>query len=236
MQTHTIEAATHGRYLVDRPVGEGPFPLLVGFHGYAEGADRMLDELVRIRGPRPWVLVSVQALNRFYGRASTVVANWMTREDRELAIADNLSYVASVVAAVRRDQPTTDVVVYAGFSQGVAMAYRAAAFVASPEVPRPRGVVLLAGDIPPDVAPVLSSLPPVLVGRGTEDDWYTEPKATADLETFRVAGVRPSLHVFDSGHVWDPSFIARAGEFLDEVIRRTSVPKNPGPTPESLNS
>lgn len=224
--SHQIATRTHGRYLVDRPAGEGPFPMLVGFHGYSESADRMLEELVRVRASRPWLLVSVQALNRFYSRASTVVANWMTREDRELAIADNVAYVRSVVAAVRRDEPTTDVLVYAGFSQGVAMAYRAAAFVAGDNVPRPRGAVLLAGDIPPDVVPVLPSLPPLLLGRGTEDDWYTEPKAAADLETFQAAGVKPSLHVFEGGHVWNSSFVALAGEFLDQVaaLRRTSQP------------
>ena len=157
MHIHTIEARTHGRYLVDQPAGDGPFPMLVGFHGYSEGAERMLEELRRVRGDRPWLLVSVQALNRFYSRASTVVASWMTREDRELAIEDNIAYVRSVVAAVRRDRPVTDALVYAGFSQGVAMAYRAAAFVAADGIPRPAGAILLAGDIPPDVAPRLGA-------------------------------------------------------------------------------
>ena len=217
MDTHTIEARTHGRYLVDRPDGAGPFPLLVGFHGYSEGADRMLEEMRGVRGERRWLLASVQALSRFYSKASTVVASWMTREDRELAIADNLDYVRSVVRAVQRDYPVNDVVAYAGFSQGVAMAYRAAAFVAADGIPHPRGAILLAGDVPPDVAPHLSQLPALLIGRGTTDHWYTEPKANADLEVFRSAGVEPSVHVFEGGHVWEESFVARAGMFLDRI-------------------
>ena len=119
---HTIAATTHGRYLVDSPAGEGPFPMLVGFHGYAEGAGAMMQELVRIRGELPWLLVSVQALNRFYAKGGAVVASWMTREDRELAMADNIAYVTSVVGAVRTQHRTTSTLVYAGFSQGVAMA------------------------------------------------------------------------------------------------------------------
>jgi predicted esterase len=218
MQIHTIEARTHGRYLVDRPEGDGPFPVLVGFHGYSEGADRMLEELRRIRGERRWLLVSIQALNRFYSRASTVVASWMTREDRELAIADNIAYVRSVLAAVRHDQPVTEALVYAGFSQGVAMAYRAAAFAAGDGVPRPCGAILLAADIPPDVVPHLGDLPPLLVGRGRDDHWYTEPKAAEDLERFQAANVTPELHVFDGGHVWDESFVDRAGRFLDRLV------------------
>src|SRR4029453_14158470 len=108
MLSHTIPTTTHGRYLVDRPSGVGPFPLLVGFHGYKESAEHMLAELVRIRGERPWLLASVQALNRFYDRDNAkVIAGWMTRQDRELAIADNIAYVASVVAAARPSNPPT---------------------------------------------------------------------------------------------------------------------------------
>ena len=231
MHVHSIAAQVHGRYLVDRPEGDEPFPLLVGFHGYAERAEHMLEALQRIRGERPWLLVSVQALNRFYTRSQDVVGNWMTREDRELVIADNIAYVAAVVAAVRRDYPTTTHVVYAGFSQGVAMAYRALAFAAagpgvSPNTAGPgespgiraAGGILLAGDVPPDVAPWLASLPPLLIGRGTTDDWYTEAKAAADLSLFAAAGVSPQILVFEGGHVWDESFITAAGQFLARTL------------------
>ncbi len=214
MQISTIEVRTHGRYLIDHPGGGQPCPLLVGFHGYAENAERMLEALARIRGERRWLLVSVQALNRFYNRGNDVVANWMTRQDRALAIADNIAYVASVIAAARRQHPTTDTIVYAGFSQGVATAYRAAAFV---RPPAPSGAILLAGDIPPDVAPVMSALPALLIGRGTADEWYTEDKASADQAVFTAAGITPTRHVFEGGHLWDESFVMRAGEFLDHL-------------------
>ena len=214
MTKHTIPTTIHGRYLVDRPDGNGPFPVLVGFHGYAEAAEHMMRELLRIRGSQPWLLVSVQALNRFYAKGGEVVSNWMTRDDREVAIADNIAYVQAVVADVRANHPTAPTLVYAGFSQGVAMAYRAIAF-AGPA----RGGIMLAGDVPPDVAPHLSSLPQILIGRGTGDSWYTEAKAAADLRTYHDAGVTPSIHVFDSGHVWHDSFIAAAHSFLEHLTR-----------------
>lgn len=226
MDAHTIATRIHGRYLVDRPAGAGPWPVLVGFHGYAERAEHMMAALQRIRGDRAWLLVSVQALNRFYTRSQDVVANWMTREDREQAIADNLAYVAAVVREVLRDQPATGTVVYAGFSQGVAMAYRALAFAASGPrhqpglgsgIPPAAGGILLAGDIPPDVAPDLASLAPLLIGRGTTDDWYTEAKAGADGALFAAAGITPQIHVFEGGHVWDETFVAAAGQFLESI-------------------
>jgi predicted esterase len=214
MTVHHIETRTHGRYLADAPAGDGPFPLLVGFHGYAEGAEHMMKELVRVRGQLPWLLVSVQALNRFYTKGGDVVANWMTREDRELAIADNIAYVTSVVAAVRARYRTAPTLVYAGFSQGVAMAYRAAAFAAPA-----RGGIMLAGDVPPDVVARLALLPPILIGRGATDDWYTEEKAAADLALFAAAGVTPSTHTFDGGHVWGESFVTTAREYLEHLRR-----------------
>ena len=217
MSVHTIEARTHGRYLVDAPRGEEPWPMLVGFHGYAEGADRMLEELRRVRGEQRWLLVSIQALHRFYSRASTVVASWMTREDRDLAIADNLAYVTTVVAAVRRAHPVNDTIVYAGFSQGAAMAYRATAFVSGESIPAPSGAILLAGDIPPDVRPRLSQLPALLVGRGRADGLYTEEMAAIDRDRFRAAGVDPNWHEFDGGHAWGDGFVARARDFLATI-------------------
>src|SRR5919106_2266873 len=98
----------HGRYLVVPPVLPGPAPLLVGFHGYAEPAEAQLDRMRAIPGAERWLLVSIQGLNRFYQRRTNeVIAGWMTRQDREHAIADNVAYVASVLDVVRRDWPTT---------------------------------------------------------------------------------------------------------------------------------
>jgi predicted esterase len=211
VQTFTIPVRTHGRYLVDRPDGDGPFPLLVGFHGYGENADDMLRELAIVRGERPWLVVSVQALHRFYNRtADVVVASWMTRQDREHAIDDNAEYVRQVVAQVRTQYATRDAIVYAGFSQGVAMAYRAAA-----RLEPARGVIALAGDVPPDVAAAAARLPPVLIGRGTADKWYTESKARADEAVLRAADVPVTMHVFEGGHEWAGSFRERAALFLD---------------------
>lgn len=175
----------------------------------------MLEPLQRIRGSRSWTLVSVQGLNRFYNRSEdVVVASWMTREDRKLAIADNIAYVSAVVAAVRQHHPVTEALFLAGFSQGAAMAYRAAAFAELTA----HGLIVLAGDVPPDVAPEASRLPPVLIGRGATDGWYTESKAGADVEVLRAANVAVTTHVFAAGHVWDPAFITRAGSFVDTLL------------------
>jgi predicted esterase len=188
---------------------------LVGFHGYQENAAIAMDVLRQIVAGRPIGIVSVQGLHRFYNRDNLVVASWMTKEDRELAIADNVAYVAKVLSAVASEYGITRPLIYAGFSQGVAMAYRAAALAQRPC----DGVIALAGDVPPDVAPLAASLPPVLIGRGTADKWYGADKAASDRVVLEQAGVAVIEHVFDGGHLWSPEFIARAGAFLDEQLR-----------------
>ena len=171
MIERTVAAGTHGRYLIEPPASPGPARILVGFHGYGEGAPAQLDRLRRIPGSDRWLLVSIQALHRFYQRRTNeVVASWMTREDRELAIADNLAYVAAVLDRVEREYPAAPRLVFAGFSQGVAMTFRAAA-----ASPRPvDGVIAVGGDVPPDVdGAALARVRRTLLCRGSRDEWYT---------------------------------------------------------------
>ena len=200
MQTLTIETPVHGRYLYeDRGAGR----LLIGFHGYGEDAAAHLEQLRQIPGIERWSVVSVQALHPFYTRSGAVVASWMTSLDRELAIADNINYVRRVLEALPRPRR----LVFAGFSQGAAMAARAAAFAA-----RADGLILLGGDLPPDVDETVT-LPPVLLGRGTGDEWYTDEKFKKDLN-FLEARTRVTPCVFAGGHEWTDAFRTAAGEFL----------------------
>ena len=96
-----VATPTHGRVLI-RHAEHDARGLLVGFHGYMENADVQMQRLEAIPGAAQWTLASVQALNRFYrGRSEEVVASWMTRQDRDIVIADNIAYVdAAVDAAV----------------------------------------------------------------------------------------------------------------------------------------
>ena len=195
IETHTIETKTHGRYLVRRGTNAH---LLVGFHGYGESAEKHLSELEKVGVD--WTLVAVQGLHRFYTRSEDVVASWMTRQDRELAIADNIEYVRRVVDELK----PSDRLVFAGFSQGAAMAYRAANAILC------NGLIILGGDLPPDVA---TADVPVLIGRGTRDDWYTDEKLKKDLSFLPHAETR----VFDGGHEWSDDFRAAAREFLSSL-------------------
>lgn len=218
-EERTIATLVHGRYLLAAPEEVSGSPLLVGFHGYGEGAERSLEELRRLPGAADWTLCAVQALHPFYNRTGQVIASWMTRQQREHAILDNIRYAASVVAEVKRTLPVSERLVYVGFSQGAAMAYRAAASAGH----ACRGVIVLGGDFPGELASLdLAGFPPVLVGRGTTDEWYDEGKMDRDLEVLRGKGIDVRTSVFTGGHEWTDEFRAAAGAFLEAAFRADS--------------
>ena len=239
---HTIDASTLGRYLVAPPSEGDPAPLLIGFHGYGENAERHLQALRGIPGVGRWRVASVQALHRFYQtRTGDVVGSWMTSLDREQAIRDNVAYVHNVVTALRASVPgqrladkvsdarrpenvreplTRDTsgpdtpLVYAGFSQGVAMAYRAALSAGH----RCDGLIVLAGDVPPELQDTPADRwPPVLLGCGRADKWYTEVKLRADLAFLESRSIALDRVVFDGGHEWHAEFHLAAGRFLERI-------------------
>jgi predicted esterase len=199
--TRTIAATVHGRYLVRQGP---PERLLVGFHGYGETADVHMAELQQIPGIDRWTAVAVQALHPFYlNRTGAIVASWMTSLDRELAIEDNRGYVRSIVGQF----PLPRQLVFLGFSQGVAMAYRAAVGSAA------TGVIALGGDVPPELFESTLHTPPVLIGRGTREDWYTVEKFEKDFKLLSAV-TTVSTCVYDGGHEWTDEFRVAAGEFL----------------------
>ena len=87
------------------------------------------------------------------------------------------------------------------------MAYRAAAGSVA------AGLIALGGDVPPELIESRPSLPPVLIGRGTREEWYTEEKLQKDL-SFLSTLTTVTTCLYDGGHEWTAEFRAAAGEFL----------------------
>jgi predicted esterase len=140
----------------------------------------------------------------------------MTREDRDLAIADNIEYVNRAVAnaAPAGARP----LVFLGFSQGVAMAYRAAIRGRH----RASGIIALGGDVPPELKAGSEIWPPVLVGAGETDSWYTAAKVDADVAHLAGRGVPHEIVRYRGGHEWTDEFRVAAGRWL-EARRRASL-------------
>jgi predicted esterase len=210
LDVHVVPTLTHGRVLVRPARAAAARGLLVGFHGYMENAATQMKRLEEIPGTAAWTLVAVQGLHRFYkGRTEEVVASWMTREDREDAIADNLAYVAAALELAPHDDSTR--IIYAGFSQGVPMAFRAAVRGRG----RAAGVIAVGGDVPPELlADSSATFPPVLLLRGARDEWYTQAKYDADVAALRQRGAAVQPVTCDAAHEWTAEVSTHAATAL----------------------
>jgi predicted esterase len=217
IRERTIATTTHGRYLAIGPSEPGPAQLLVGFHGYAEDAETQMARLRAIPGSERWHLISILGLHRFYQRRSNqVVASWMTRQDREWALADNVAYVQACIEA---ECAAPAGIVFAGFSQGVAMAFRAAV-----HAPGPASVIAVGSDVPPELdGAALGKLSSVLIARGATDELYRDAMFAKDQQRLREAGVAAHAVTLNAGHEWSADLTTAAGEFLARNQVKTGI-------------
>jgi dienelactone hydrolase len=213
MRTLSIETPTHGRVLVRDAAN--PTAVVVGFHGYTENAAIQMARLEALSGSEGWTLISIQGLHRFYrGRSDEVIASWMTRQDRDDMIADNIEYASRAIeAAAPADVP----LITTGFSQGVAMAFRAAVRGRRAAA----GVAAIGGDVPPELlADRSAALPAALLARGERDDWYTAAKMDADVNALTDRGVQPQTLVYPGAHEWTPDVSAAVSRFIASITGR----------------
>ncbi|HUU33477.1 MAG TPA: hypothetical protein VMW48_05400, partial [Vicinamibacterales bacterium] len=78
---------------------------------------------------------------------------------------------------------------------------------------------VLGGDVPPDVASRADELPPVLIGRGSRDQWYSAEALAADVATLGRAGATWSVCEFAGGHEWDDVFVTAAAQWIAQRKR-----------------
>jgi predicted esterase len=219
-RTLSIATITHGRVLVRDAPGSGI--LVVGFHGYAQRAEDLLDQLAGMPDADAWTLVSVQGLHRFYGRVpggargeERVVSSWMTREDRDTAVADNVAYVDHVVDEL--DPEGRARLVLVGFSQGASMAWRAALLGRRPTL----AVAAVGGDLPPELRSGTPGRPwpRVLLVAGQGDTWYTSAKLDADHLALTAQGVAPEILRHAGGHEWTEDVRKGVGTWISDRVQ-----------------
>jgi predicted esterase len=122
------------------------------------------------------------------------------------------------VGAVAAEWPTIPKVVFAGFSQGVGMAFRGAVNSTCCVTGVVAGVIAVAGDVPPELAPgALNRVSAALIARGTSDDLYTEEQFTKDEHRLRQSSVSVRALKLNAGHEWSSDLIQAASQFLQEL-------------------
>lgn len=209
-----VDAPVTGRVLVKRPAQQVK-AVIVGFHGYAENAESQLSRLEMLQLGAEWALVAVQALHVFYNKSGDVVASWMTRQHREHAIRHNIDYVNRTFDQFGDWLPAECGILFAGFSQGTSMAYRAAAACRR----RCLGVLAVGGDIPPELdSRSIGGIPWALHARGERDASYSQEQLERDLK--RLSDLRCSSHflLYEGAHEWNEALCRGVRARIKELL------------------
>ena len=213
METYHLPVTRTARY---HSLGGADSPREIWFalHGYGQLAAPFLSELEHVAGEGRRV-VAPEGLSRFYlrGGSGRIGASWMTREDREAEIADQLAYLDRLQAEVTSGLADVRVGVLA-FSQGTAAAGRwIVRGAARPRalVPRPRRLVLWGGGLPPDIdaAAARAALTETRVDLVAGDEDEVLPPELFERELARLRALAPDVrgHRFRGGHRLDRSLL-----------------------------
>jgi len=204
-----MQTMVSGRYLLRPSAHSAQAPLLAGFHGYGQTAEDELLLLSAIPGAEYWHCCSIEALHPFYPSRGVSGASWMTSLQRDQRIEENVRYVDAVVDALNVELSVSDKLVFHGFSQGAGMACRAAILGSHPG----SGLMLLGGDIPPELA-LLERMGRAHIARGSRDRFYTAERYDRDVARMSDAGVQVTATLFTGDHGANEEYFDAAGRFL----------------------
>ena len=184
--------------------------LWIACHGYGQLASEFLTSMRKVAA-RGRLLVAPEGLSRFYvDRASMttdppprVGASWMTREDRDVEIQDQVEYLSVLLSSLRQTVGEGARLRLLGFSQGVATVCR---WVARSDV-RPDELILWAGTLPQELE--LAAFSARLAGArvtmafGSRDLLVLPAVGETQLERLTSAGIDARLVSFEGGHRLD---------------------------------
>jgi predicted esterase len=124
MEAHYIPVTKTARIFSVGDVSQAKEILFV-VHGYGQLANYFIRHFEDLHQEKNICVVAPEGLSRFYikGYFGQVGATWMTKEDREIEIADQKAYLEQIYAHFLAQNPTANYHLL-GFSQGVATTWR----------------------------------------------------------------------------------------------------------------
>ena len=209
MEEHRFPTIRSARYFRLGQPGAGVTDLWIVCHGYGQLAREFLAGFEPIAAPGR-LIAAPEALSRFYTgsadarhSAARVGASWMTREDREAEIADQIAYLDGIADQLLSQLPDRPRVRALGFSQGASAVCRWAVLGKT----RPNELILWAGEIPAEFTDetLAERLRHVAVNvvAGSRDRLVPDALVRHQEARLRKAGLEPRVSRFDGGHRLD---------------------------------
>jgi predicted esterase len=158
--------------------------LLIVLHGYGQLAEFFIRKFNDV--PENYLVVAPEGMHRFYlnGTSGRVGASWMTKEDRESDITDNLNWLNQLLNELK-EKKKFEKIILLGFSQGGATAAR---WYYSKKVPFDQ-LILWASVFPPDLErPQINSKSNNYFVIGTEDEFYNDEAQMTEIDFYQKIG------------------------------------------------
>lgn len=208
MEEHHITVPRTARY---HTLG-GPHTakaIWIVLHGYGHLARYFLRSFADLE--QDLLIAAPEGLSRYYTdkEHTRVGATWMTREDREHEIADQIIYLDRLAEELRNRCPAGIPLRVLGFSQGVATACRwLCSGTSSAE-----HLVLWGGNMPPELHESLLGdkfrTMHVHLVHGEKDPLVPMETLAASEARLRAANVPHTTHRFDGAHALDKLLLQR---------------------------
>jgi predicted esterase len=183
-------------------------------HGYGQLAKFFLYKFITLHSTYRYILAP-EALSRYYldPHYSRVGASWMTKEDRNTDIDDNMRYLDTLFQTHIQPHllPHTKIILL-GFSQGAATAWR---WVRHSGI-HFHAVILWAGNIPYE----FTNLPPInqlFLVYGTEDTIVPPTKFQNLATDLRNNGLPLQLIAFKGDHTIDAKTLSELAAQLQKT-------------------
>ncbi len=185
-------------------------------HGYGQLASRFIRKFDKLDLTEHHI-VAPEALSRFYFKRSPSImgASWMTSHQRLLEIEDYLNYLDQLYDMLKDEMTVGQKLNVLGFSQGSATMWR----WISHRRPALNGVVVWAGEYPPDVdygsmKEYLSSIHHKFYCLGDQDEFITAQSYQKLSDMATREGLDFQLHTFKGIHKIDRTLLSEIASQL----------------------
>ena len=176
--------------------------MIIALHGYGQLVKYFIRKFEAFSSE--YLIVCPEGPHRFYlkGSSGRVGASWMTKEAREMDIADNVHWLNDLLDELKQSY-TPDSITLLGFSQGAATAARW--YQQNPELFDQ--LILWAAVFPPDLErgsfPIIPSMHFVL---GNQDEYYQGVEAEILKNNYLDLGFK--VHAYEGTHDIDSKVVA----------------------------
>lgn len=212
---HHLTVPRTARYHTLGEPGPAARELWIACHGYGQLSAEFVARLTAIASPERLV-AAPEGLSRFYlerarggsHSGSPVGASWMTREDRRAEIADQVTYIDTLVETLRARAPHVARLSALGFSQGVATICRWLVHSRC----RVDRLICWGAPLPEDVQTgSLAALRGVRISMvsGSRDEFLTGERRAEGVAALRSLGLDVDEATFDGGHRLDDATLVR---------------------------